>query len=214
MYDSVDPSQIPPGGDFVAGYIDGRYAWAPEQIAAVAATGRQFVSIAAVGNVDAVADVADCESGNYTPQTVATWVHNRRAAGGTPTVYTSLDNWPNVLAALATIGEPVPNWWAAHYTGAEHLEPGSIATQWQSTTGYDISAVADYWPGVDPPQETGEDQMTITFDAQGNPHIVAIGPGNHLLHFAKAGAAPWTVDDVTAELEKTNPGSGPYTVTG
>ncbi len=45
-----------------------------------------------------------------------------------------------------------PHYWVAAHPGAgATIPPGAIAHQYADTGPVDLSVVADYWPGVDPP---------------------------------------------------------------
>jgi hypothetical protein len=76
-----------------------------------------------------------------------------------PTVYCSEAIWQQCKNAFAAQGVAAPEWWIAGYPGSVgegNLYPGSVAHQYKDVGPYDVSAVADYWPGVD----TGADDMT------------------------------------------------------
>lgn len=164
MYDSVAPSAIPTTAQLVAGYVDGAWAWP-------AAAWARFpnsihVPIAVFTSTDA-GIVGDCEQGDMTPQTAVQWVQMRRRAGVDPTIYCSEGNWASVIAAFDTAGVTRPHWWVAAYPGGGAVIPaGAVAHQYAdpnsgSGGNYDISAVADYWPGVD----TGVDMPLTQADA-------------------------------------------------
>lgn len=152
MYDSNIPVAIPADAAMVAGYVDGFYAWS-------AADWGRFphatqVRIAVEATTDE-GQVGDCESGAMSPSQLVAWVRMRRAAGIDPTGYCSEANWPACRAAFASAGEIEPHWWIAAYPGIGPSVPvGAIAHQYAdpSTSGghYDLSAVADHWPGIDP----------------------------------------------------------------
>ena len=66
-------------------------------------------------------------------------------------MYCSLNDWPKVRQAFVTAKVREPHYWIAAYPGnGAKLYPGSIAHQYANPGPYDISVVADYWPGVDP----------------------------------------------------------------
>lgn len=150
MYDSVDWNAIPATAPIVAGYDDGIFAWPamawddrPDAI-------HVHIAVSSTTNSGIVGDV---ESGDMTPDSAVDWVLMRRAAGVDPTIYTSFNNWDTVKNAFNARNVPWPHWWIADYTGNAVLINGSVATQYANSvmTGgnYDLSIVADYWPGVD-----------------------------------------------------------------
>lgn len=149
MYDGInsDASVIPITAELVAGYVDGLYAWTqadwdrfPHSI---------HVGIAVHQTTDA-GDVLDVENGNASPAESVGWVEMRRRAGADPSVYMSLDVWPQVQAAFRSAGVPEPHYWVAHYDGVQEIPAGAVAKQYQNGPSWDLSVVADYWPGVDP----------------------------------------------------------------
>lgn len=149
MYDATDPSRIPPDARMVAGYVGGRWPTYADGSLAAAFPAAQRVSVAVSSAFDA--QILDVENGDATPQTALAWVRRRRASGLIPTCYANLSTWPQIRAVFAAAGEPLPYWWAAQPDGIAALGPGQIAKQYAWTPGYDLSVVAAYWPGVDPP---------------------------------------------------------------
>jgi hypothetical protein len=150
MYDSVTARDIPRDPDLVAGYVDGLYAWSAADWAQFPISVHVGISVDPSGNVGQVIDI---EPGNGTPADAIPWLLRRRAAGVFASVYIAHQS-ANILASLlipAGLGD-VPLW-IVDATGAPHLWPGSVATQYavSSQTGghFDASMVADYWPGVD-----------------------------------------------------------------
>ena len=152
MYDSTTPSQIPTSAPIVAGYIDGIYAWTASDWARFPTS--THVTITVFGNL--AARVADCERGDMTATQVARWAQLELNAGRRPTIYSSPSTWPDVVAALAAIGEfpAAVDWWAADPTGVPHLVPGSVATQYAwnqlgQTGGLNVdeSLTNGVWPG-------------------------------------------------------------------
>lgn len=146
MYDGITAGNLPANATMVAGYISGRYAWS-------AANWNRFpnsihVRIATAASVND-GTVLDVESGDATPIDSVNWVLSRRAAGIHPTVYCSLSAWQSVRDVFANRGVAEPEYWIAHYDGLTNIPNGAVAKQYQNTPGYDVSAVADYWPGID-----------------------------------------------------------------
>jgi hypothetical protein len=152
MYDSTTAADIPAGAQMVGGYVDGKYAWTPADWARFPNATHVRIAVFATTN-DGV--VGDREQGDMTEAQLVTWVRMRRAAGVDPTGYCSESNWAACRAAFAAAGEPEPHWWVASYPGAGAVIPaGAVAHQYADpiTSGghWDLSAVADYWPGIDP----------------------------------------------------------------
>lgn len=153
MYDAVTPGNLPEGGDLYAGYLDGRY----RNVAAIQARfpGKRVVTISVTGMVPA--DVLDVEAGNITPDKAPDWAQWMRGQGRTPTVYCPSSLWGDCIRAFTGRGINPPLWWVAHYDDDPTLTPGMVAKQYGGDTagGFDISAVADYWPGID----TGDNML-------------------------------------------------------
>lgn len=153
MYDGITPSTLPPDGDIYASYINGH--WPNYFQLSTLFPGKLYVSITVDPTVPA--DVYDCEPGNGTPADVPGWVTLARAAGYTPTVYCNYSTWGAVQAACFSITPPM--YWIASYDGDPTLYPGTVAKQYASYPGYDISSVVDYWPGIDKPLTKDDDTM-------------------------------------------------------
>lgn len=147
MYDSVDAGAIPPSAVLVGGYVDGRYAWSKTDWLRFPAAVQ--VRIAVFPSTDD-GNCADVEASDMTPQSVVGWVQRRRAAGVDPSVYCSANSWDAVRTAFAAAVEAEPHYWIADWNGLQTVPAGAVAHQYASQPGYDLSAVADYWPGVDP----------------------------------------------------------------
>lgn len=151
LYDSVTAANIPVTAQMVAGYVDGRYAWSAADWARFPAAVHVRIAVFASTNDGHVLDV---ERGDATPAQAVGWVQRRRAAGVDPTVYCGLASsgysWADVRAAFQAQGVPEPHYWVAAYPGiGAALYPGSVAHQYANPGPYDLSVVADYWPGVD-----------------------------------------------------------------
>lgn len=153
MADAIDPNNIPVGKfPLVAGYVDGpRSQWPAAGWARHA--GSILVRIAVFASTNA-GIVLDVETGDATPAQAPGWVKMRRAAGADPTVYCNLSLWPTVRAAFHSANIAEPHYWVAGYPGGGAVIPaGAIAHQYAdpATSGgqWDLSVVADYWPGVD-----------------------------------------------------------------
>jgi len=150
MADSVTSADIPSGFQMVAGYLDGRYAWSAADWRRHQASVLVHIVVNPANNAG---DVLDVEPGDATPAQALGWVRMRRKAGAIPALYASRSVVPTIEAIFKSAGEPFPLWWIAEWTGVPHQVGGSIATQYDhpphSGGHYDLSSVADYWPGVD-----------------------------------------------------------------
>lgn len=187
MPDACTPSNIPDGFDLVAYYVDGVCAAPPVK-------GTVHVGISALATDAGV--VGDCEPENPPPATWVSWVVRRRAAGVDPTIYCADDSLSaffdgfkhrDVRAAFHAAGVPEPHYWLI-LLGATAVPAGAVAAQVaQGLDGdrYDLSLVADYWPGVDPapahnppPAPPEEDDMTgpVAFanPFNGQPHVFQV----------------------------------------
>lgn len=149
MYDAVNPNNVPTNAVMVAGYVDGRYAWKPADWARFPSAVKVFIAVFPSTNAG---QVLDCEAGDATPAQVAGWLTMRRRAGVDPTVYCSLAAWPAVEDAVNASHVAQPHWWiAAHPGNGPNLYANTVAHQYQDVNNlYDLSVVADFWPGVDP----------------------------------------------------------------
>lgn len=152
MYDSTNVEDIPGSAQMVAVYRDGLYQ--TEAQARRRFPHAQIVTITVLGR--GAADVVDCEPGNVGPDGAAAWAAERVKAGAHPTIYCPLSMWPAVKAAVKAhgISSRKVSYWIAHYNGERKIPDGAVAVQYADPTlsggHYDVSAVADYWPGVDP----------------------------------------------------------------
>ncbi|EOD63156.1 hypothetical protein H480_38505 [Amycolatopsis vancoresmycina DSM 44592] len=177
MYDAVTAANIPGDALMVAGYID-RIVLAPW-------TDADWMRFPRAVKVEIVkkassnrGHVLDVEPGDARPDEAPGWVRMRRAAGADPTVYCSWSAWPTVRAAFAAAGVAEPHWWIARYDNDPTIPAGAVAKQYRGDVapGFDVSAVADYWPGVDPapggngsPTEQGEDEDMMRVDCKAIP---------------------------------------------
>ncbi|HZP15638.1 MAG TPA: hypothetical protein VFA96_07435 [Nocardioides sp.] len=163
MIDGVntDAPRMPTTGiQLVAGYVDGLYAWSQDNWDRFPpGVIRVHIAVFSTTNDGHVLDV---EPGNATPAQAVDWVLMRRGAGADPTIYCSVSNWPVLRAAFAARDVPEPHWWLAAYDDVAVIPAGTVAKQYNDDLHlhqpYDISVVADYWPGVDsadPPSNHG-----------------------------------------------------------
>lgn len=151
MYDSVTAGDIPKQVGMVAGYVNGRFAWSQADWDRFPQATK--VRIATRANVND-GHVLDVESGAASVVDAPGWAVMRRKAGVVPTVYCSSSIWDAVRRQFETDGVAQPSYWIARYDGIAKIPAGAVAKQYRSPdTGsgghYDVSIVADYWPGVD-----------------------------------------------------------------
>lgn len=158
MYDSVNPTAIPRDAQMVAGYVNGPYKWKDTDWALFPHAVHVGIAVRAAYNGGEVLDV---EIGDATPAQAPGWVQMRRAAGVDPSVYCNSSTWPEVRAAFSAAGVAAPHYWIAHYDGNPAIPNGAVAKQYQNTTGWDLSSVADYWPGIDTRKDTDMQQSDI-----------------------------------------------------
>lgn len=177
MYDSVTASDIPVSAQMVAGYVNGPYQWSPADWTRFPDAVK--VRIATHANIND-GHVLDIEQGNATPDQAPGWVTMRRAGGADPSVYCSQSTWLTVQAAFRNAGVPQPHYWIAHYDNAAVLPDGAVAKQYANAPlaggHYDLSIVADVWPGIDTkpvtPQEEEDDMDAILTNAGTTEHTI------------------------------------------
>jgi hypothetical protein len=164
MYDSVDAQAIPTTAQMVAGYIDGTsFRW-PES-----AWGRFPDAVKVrIARRTSTNDghVLDVESGIPTVwpinEGIVQWVVRRRQAGVEPTIYCNqLNDWNPIRTLFRTKKVREPSYWVARYDNKKTIPAGAVAKQYANPPlaggHYDLSIVADYWPGVDPmPTKPGD----------------------------------------------------------
>lgn len=176
LYDSTTPSAIPTSAEMVAGYVDGPFVWSTADWARFPTSVKVRIATRAATNDGHVLDV---EPGDATAAQAVTWVIMRRKAGIDPSVYCSSSAWPGVRAAFTAAKVAAPHYWIAHYDSSTAIPAGAVAKQYNDppNTGghYDLSAVADNWPGVD----QGETDMQLTDKLNPNP---ATGTVNEALN--------------------------------
>lgn len=151
-YDSITAADIPANAQIVAGYCDGRFSWSNADWARFPNVPAVRIACFASTNDGQVLDV---ETGCAAPAEAPDWVLKRRAAGVDPTVYVNWSNWDLTRAAFIQQGVAQPHWWLASYDGVATIPAGAVAKQYANSSmsggHYDLSVVADYWPGVDRP---------------------------------------------------------------
>lgn len=163
LYDALDPANIPADAQCIAFYVD---VLSPAA-AAARWPGRALLSIARTESEDAAC--LDVESGDATPVQAPAWVARQRARGVVfPWVYCSQSPWATVQVAFRVQGVAEPLWWIAAPAPDLTLLPGTVATQRQYLGTYDVSALADQVPGLDPAEEAAEDDMGYTLSRMWN----------------------------------------------
>lgn len=150
MYDSVTAADIPADAQMVAGYVDGRYRWSDADWARFPSAVKVRIAVFASSNDGHVLDV---EPGASSPGQAPGWVQMRRQAGVDPSVYVNRSTWGEVGRAFGQSGISPPHYWIAQWNGQASLIEGAVAHQYAnpdlSGGHFDLSAVADFWPGVD-----------------------------------------------------------------
>lgn len=158
MFDAINSKavNIPVNAVMVAGYVDGHYAWSDSDWARFPHAIKVRIAVFQATN-DGI--VGDCENGDMSPSGAVAWVRMRRLSGVEPTIYCSESSWNSVRAAFAAQNVREPQWWVAAYPGEGVFVPaGAVAHQYADMGLYDVSAVNDYWPGVD-----SEDDMAYAY---------------------------------------------------
>lgn len=180
FYDSVTASRIPRGVQGVMGYDDGLYKWSDKDWGLFPSSVHVHIAVFASTNSGTVLDV---ERYDASPEEAPGWVKMRRAAGVDPTVYMNTSTWPQVRAAFRNQGVPEPHYWVAQYDNVKIVPDGAIGKQYYNNDalGFDMSVVADYWPGVDPaPQNyVKEKHMLIVRSINGTDEVWAQTEGKY-----------------------------------
>jgi hypothetical protein len=167
MYDDVSASGDPPGGDGYAGYMNGLYNDYAATKARFPGVPVKSISVWGTDPASLAADIADCETGDFTPADAAAWARAKIDARlGRPTLYSSTSVYNDLANALAALrlqfGTDV-DYWEAHYDGVPLISavPGAIGKQYQSTTNYDISVVDPAWLGSVPSAEHARPELLV-----------------------------------------------------
>lgn len=150
FYDSVTAGRIPKDAVGVMGYDDGLYKWSVSDWALFPHAVHVHIAVFASTNSGQVLDV---ERYDASPDQAPGWVTMRRHAGVDPTVYMNMSTWPAVRAAFAAQKVAEPHYWVAQYDNVQQIPAGAIGKQYYNNDalGYDMSVIADFWPGVDAP---------------------------------------------------------------
>jgi hypothetical protein len=192
MYDSVTASNIPRNAQMVAGYVDGKYKWSQSDWALFPNAAHVPIAVFASTN-DGV--VGDCENGDMTPAGAVTWTEMRRNAGIQPSIYCSQGLWSVVRNTFQSMGVREPLYWIAAYpgNGPDTIPAGAVAHQYADAGPYDLSTVADYWPGVD----TETDMYAYYRKASTGDTAVLMPNCDFIGSPVPAGVTPIDVDDAT-----------------
>ena len=123
MYDSVDLGQIPADAQFLAAYVDGRFANVAE--ARDRFPHARILSIAVNAAHDA--DCLDVETGDALPADAPGWYDRQRARGlERPCLYASASVMQDGIIPLVRSGRiarPLVRLWSAHYAGLHICSP-------------------------------------------------------------------------------------------
>jgi hypothetical protein len=156
MYDSTNPNSIPTNAQMVAGYIDGTlYKWPDSVWSRFPDSVKVRIARRVTTNDGHVLDVELGIPTVWPPsQRIVDWVQMRRASGMEPTIYCNqLNDWQNIRQLFINARVKEPQWWVARYNNVQTIPKGAIAKQYAnpplSGGHYDLSVVADFWPGVD-----------------------------------------------------------------
>lgn len=151
MFDNINVSAMPVGGDAYAGYVNGNWPTFPDVVAKF--PGKPVLSIAVTSAGEAMA--LDIETGDAAITDAAAWYHAQIKRGLTKVVfYTSTSKASALINTLTSAGISRADYflWTAHYSGKAHLCSSACgfgalsadATQWtdKSTNGCDESTMS------------------------------------------------------------------------
>lgn len=217
MLDALDVANLPElGWDLLACYVNGANPQSAGNAAAARARfpAAQILGITTDGTMTA-APICDCETGDYNPASAAAWAHWRISQGARPTIYSSRDTWPFVVAQLKLLAVTVAevDWWASSLDGTTGptFEIGAgtytaVAVQYrQQAPGYDVSIVYDdgWYPACPPTHLLTEDTMISSIDGK---RIIGNAKDNdNLLVLTEDPPGQWSVIDVTDQLKGKDP---------
>lgn len=221
MYDSTNGNALPVDAQLAGCYVDGRYctdAYASARTVRARCPNAIIVPIAVFASTND-GTVLDIEQGDATPAQAPGWVLMRREAGVDPSVYCNASTWTDVVDAFDTSGVEHPYYWIAHYDGLATIPDGAVAKQYNDPPGsggdWDISAVVDYWPGIDappdppPPPHDGGMMRIIGSPARFNTQAITDGFFKRNLTANEAAVSQTTfpafpVDDTTWDALEAN----------
>lgn len=209
MYDSTTAADIPAEAEMVAGYVD---LWSAQDWARFP----NATKLRIARNINEDGDVGDCETGDLTPAQCPAWTQRQRAAWRSGSVYVDVSNWPAVRNAFALHGIALPPTWVANYDNVATIPAGAVAKQYINPPGsgghFDLSVVADHWPGVDPnPVIEDADMASIRqVNWNGQQHTLAL-VGSTLFNWYADGALPELVADNVVDFDVDIDASGANT---
>lgn len=179
MYDAIDASLLPQGGDLYAGYVDGR--WPSYNAIKKRFPASLVVGIATNPNTDD-GIIGDGPPDNGTWSEWIGWVQRRRAAGFDPWINTNqMNDWTPGIEAFRAANVAEPHWWVANYDGSPVLPAGAPMKQYASNNDYDTSSCAAYLPGIDPAPVTPPPPVIIPEEVDMLILSIAGSPGRWLL---------------------------------
>lgn len=182
MYDSTNAADIPIDAAAVAGYVNGEFAWSPEDWARFTAASKLGIDVKNAGAGGAL----DIEKGDADIPDAPSWVANRHAAGiGRPWLYIDRENWQALHDELiASAGRPVGGlewgYWVADWTGEPHeleLPDGTKADAVQyadpATSGghFDLTAIYGPLPAVGAPAPEPTTPSPAPAPSEGNDDV-------------------------------------------
>jgi hypothetical protein len=206
MYDSTNIQDDPAAAHMVAYYVDGIYAVSAATVRARFPSA-MLVPISAVGTDNGI--VGDVEPGCIALGACVRWVQMRRLANADPTLYVNETyGWGPVRTAFHAAGVPEPHWWVANYDGIPVIPAGAVAKQYANPTlthgHFDLSVVADYWPGVDGQGDDmtpAQEQLLTDTHNKVNELWATVTNGGKV--YVDAGNPHWLVDQFGA-INKAN----------
>lgn len=152
MYDGInsDARAIAgafPNAPYVAGYLNGTYAWSQADWDLFPKAKHIGITTTASANIG---DVLDVETGDATPAQAEAWISGRKMAGYfRPTIYCNLSTVPAVRAGTGKwkLGVDYDLWVAVYDDSQASPYAGSIAKQYASGQNWDLNVVYDVnWP--------------------------------------------------------------------
>lgn len=187
MYDSISVASYPADTQLALAYIDGHWP-AAAAVQARFPNARVFtLTTTTTGNP--TAEGYDCEKGDGDALSAVSWATNKIATHERPLIYCSRlgrpgYGWPWVLSACYAAKIPLSaiDFGIADATGAAHLVPGSVFTQWgQGGNGaYDISQTNGTWPyaspapPIPPPSPSIEDVAYYVTNTAGTGYVIPV----------------------------------------
>ena len=191
MYDSIEAVDLPLGGDFYLGYINGKFANFVDVVKRFGPEKTMSCSVFA----STPAQILDVENGDATPAQAPQWYYISKSSFQRPTIYCNRDTKIYVVTAfqasgflpdfiIATLDDvmPGPLFWSS---------PENIGCQWSGRGDYDETLINDpSWPSIPsiiapPPSESGGymyTPFTASLDSAGNGWIETTANQNNLVN--------------------------------